>query len=172
MQPWPWNTVLPSGTVETRALDIHIITAGRLDKAAPERILFEDYAARFAGMAPRLGFAPLRLHEARGKSPAEELKAIEAAIPANAHRIALDPGGKAFTSEAFAAHLARLRDRGAKTVGFLIGGAEGLGPLCESAPDRMSLGLQTWPHRLVRVMLAEQLYRAASILAGHPYHRG
>ena len=108
----------------------------------------------------------------RSKSAAEELKALEAAIPAGAHRIALDPTGKPLTSEAFAAHLARLRDQGGRATAFLIGGADGLGPLRESAQDRISLGLQTWPHLLVRVMLAEQLYRAATILSGHPYHRG
>jgi 23S rRNA (pseudouridine1915-N3)-methyltransferase len=150
------------------------VTAGRPEKTAPERQLYDEYAERFAAVAPRLGLKPLRLHEvaSRGKSQAEELRALEAAIPEGAHRIALDPTGKALTSEAFAQHLVRLRDRGIRASAFLIGGADGLGPLRDSAADRMSLGLQTWPHLLVRVMLAEQLYRAASILTGHPYHRG
>ena len=110
--------------------------------------------------------------QSRGKTTAEERKALAAAIPDGAHRIALDPTGRGLTSEAFAAHLAQLRDRGVPVAAFLIGGAEGLGPLRDSAQDRISFGTQTWPHLLVRVMLAEQLYRAASILTGHPYHRG
>ena len=125
-------------------------------------------------LAPRLGLKPLRLHEvaSRGKSHAEEIKALEAAIPPGAYRIALDPTGKALTSEAFAQRLAKLRDQGGRAAAFLIGGADGLGSLRDTAEERISLGSQTWPHLLVRVMLAEQLYRAASILTGHPYHRG
>jgi 23S rRNA (pseudouridine1915-N3)-methyltransferase len=164
----------PEARKGEKTLDVHIVAAGRLDKSAPEQSLYEDYARRFQGLALRLGFGPIHLHEVpgRGKSAALELKALEAAIPAGARRVALDPTGKALTSEGFAAHLAKLRDQGVRSTAFLIGGAEGLGSLRDSAQDRIALGLQTWPHLLVRVMLAEQLYRAATILTGHPYHRG
>ncbi len=87
--------------------------------------------------------------------------------------IALDGTGADLTSEAFAEALARYRDDGAGTLAFAIGGADGHAPETLAAADLVfSFGKATWPHRLVRVMLAEQLYRASAILAGHPYHRG
>ena len=94
-------------------------------------------------------------------------------LPEGAHVVALDGSGKALTSEAFAARLARIRDDGASVVAFLIGGADGHGASVLTRADTvLSLGPMTWPHLLVRAMLAEQLWRAASILSGHPYHRG
>lgn len=112
--------------------------------------------------------------EARG-SPAEirrrEAAAILAALPADAHPIALDLGGDAPDSATFAGLLARIEEA-TRTPCFLIGGAEGLDPsVTARAADRLSLGPMTWPHFLVRGMLAEQLYRAQAIRAGHPYHR-
>lgn len=153
---------------------LDIVTIGRLKPAAPERILYDDYAARFARLGQRIGLGPLSLREVpqRGDAPAAELKALEAAIPPHALRIALDPTGKAVTSEEFAHLLARFRDEGTPGLAFLIGGADGLGSLRDNAAARLAFGAVTWPHLLVRVMLAEQLYRAATILLGHPYHRG
>jgi 23S rRNA (pseudouridine1915-N3)-methyltransferase len=153
---------------------LDIVTIGRLKPGAPERVLFDDYADRFTKLGTRLGLGPLGLKEVPSpkSGPGAEIKALEAAIPSGAVRVALDPGGRPVTSEELAALLARLRDGGTGALAFLIGGAEGLGPLLETAPTRIAFGPATWPHLLVRVMLAEQLYRAATILAGHPYHRG
>jgi len=112
--------------------------------------------------------------EARG-SAAEirrrEGEAILAALPADAALVVLDLGGAALTSEAFAALMARIAESG-RTACFAIGGAEGLDPaVTQRAQRKLSLGAMTWPHFLVRGMLAEQLYRAQAIAAGHPYHR-
>jgi 23S rRNA (pseudouridine1915-N3)-methyltransferase len=86
--------------------------------------------------------------------------------------VCLDPGGEPLSSEAFAALLAKFRDDGTEGVAFMIGGADGLGrDALAKAVKRLSLGLMTLPHGLARVVLAEQIYRAATILAGHPYHR-
>ena len=87
--------------------------------------------------------------------------------------VALDGRGKTLTSEEFATRLARWRDDGIADLVFVIGGADGLDRrLIERAAFVLSLGAMTWPHLLVRVLLAEQIYRAQSILLGHPYHRG
>lgn len=112
--------------------------------------------------------------EARG-SAAEvrrrEGAAILAGLPGDATLIALDLGGAALSSEAFAALLARIAD-GGRTPCFAIGGAEGLDPaVTAQAEQRLSLGPMTWPHFLVRGLLAEQLYRAQAIATRHPYHR-
>lgn len=103
---------------------------------------------------------------------AREGEALLAAIPAGARIVALDERGRAETSEAFAKRLGRWRDDGARTVGFVIGGADGLDDSVRKKADFvLGFGALTWPHMLVRAMLAEQIYRAQSILAGHPYHR-
>ena len=138
-------------------------------KAGPERDLYTGYAARL-----RPPPALIEIAEARG-SAAEvrrrEGAAILAALPANAFAVALDLGGDTPGSEGFAALLERWSGTG-RPVGFLTGGAEGLAPAVTArAEHRLSLGAMTWPHFLVRGMLAEQLYRAAAIRAGHPYHR-
>lgn len=116
----------------------------------------------------------VEIAEARG-SPAEirrrEGEALLAALPADAALVALDLGGAALTSEAFATLMARIAESG-RTPCFAIGGAEGLDPaVAQRAVQTLSLGAMTWPHFLVRGMLAEQLYRAQAIAAGHPYHR-
>jgi len=97
---------------------------------------------------------------------------LRRAIPRGARTIALDERGKPLSSPDFAALLARWRDDGVSDTAFLIGGADGFDPALRAEADqRLSLGPMVWPHMLVRVMLAEQLYRAASILSGSPYHR-
>lgn len=94
-------------------------------------------------------------------------------MPPAAHVIALDERGRARSSEAFAGHLAKLRDAGVRDLAFAIGGPDGLLPdFCRSCQEQLAFGPQTWPHLLARAMLAEQIYRAFAILAGHPYHRG
>ena len=136
----------------------------------PAQQLFEDYRKRLPW--------PLELREVRagggGKAGRErEAAALLKGLPANAYVIALDGAGKALTSEGFAAKLASVRDDGRTVVAFLIGGADGHGaPVLARADMVFSLGPMTWPHLLVRAMLGEQLWRAASILSGHPYHRG
>ena len=101
-----------------------------------------------------------------------EGEALLAAIPTGAKIVALDERGRSEASEAFAKRLGRWRDDGVRTIGFVIGGADGLDEAVRKKADFvLSFGAPTWPHMLVRAMLAEQLYRAQSILAGHPYHR-
>jgi 23S rRNA (pseudouridine1915-N3)-methyltransferase len=103
---------------------------------------------------------------------AREGEALLAAMPQGARIVALDERGRSEASDAFAKRLGRWRDDGARTIGFIIGGADGLDEAVRKKADLvMSFGALTWPHMLVRAMLAEQIYRAQSILAGHPYHR-
>lgn len=135
----------------------------------PAQKLFEDYRKRLPW--------PLELREVRaggGTAGRErEAAALLKGLPADAYVFALDGAGKALASEEFAAKLASVRDDGTAVVAFLIGGADGHGaPVIARADMVLSLGPMTWPHLLVRAMLAEQLWRTASILAGHPYHRG
>jgi len=135
-------------------------------------------AALFAGYARRLPW-PLELKEVgvRGKAagPArcrEEGRKLLALVPDTAWLVALDSRGEMPDSARFARLLGDWRDRGAATVAFAIGGADGLDDAVMRRADAvLSLGTMTWPHLLVRTMLVEQLYRAASILQGHPYHR-
>jgi 23S rRNA (pseudouridine1915-N3)-methyltransferase len=120
--------------------------------------------------------AILELEEKRPLPPAllkaREAELILAALPAGARLVALDRGGKAWSSRELADRLSTWGDHGIGTVAFAIGGAEGLGAaVLERADAVLSLGAMTWPHLLVRSMLLEQLYRAQQILAGHPYHR-
>jgi 23S rRNA (pseudouridine1915-N3)-methyltransferase len=152
-----------------------LIAVGRL-KAGPMLTLFQDYARRLAWP-----FAVLEVEERR-PLPAAELKAREGALILEAIEgtvrkftnpvvIALDERGAAFSSTELAQRLARWRDGGRDAL-FVIGGAEGLAPaVLQRAELTLSLGPMTWPHQLVRVLLAEQLFRAQSILTGHPYHR-
>ena len=150
---------------------IDILAIGRA-RAGPERALYQTYASRIRW--------PLALRELEEKRrlPAAELKVREGALllealPADAAVVALDETGKDLSSEEFAKRLGRWRDDGRATVAFVIGGAEGLSDEVRGRADLLlSLGRQTWPHMLVRTMLAEQIYRAQQILAGHPYHRG
>ena len=104
---------------------------------------------------------------------AREAELILAAMPADAHLIALDEKGAGWSSRELAERFAAWRDRGVATLAFAIGGADGLGQAVTGRADAVvSFGAMTWPHLFVRVMLLEQLYRAQQILAGHPYHRG
>ncbi len=121
---------------------------------------------------------PLSLTEVTAKSRdparvnAEECQALLGAVPKNAHVVALDGRGKPWRSEELAEQLARWRMLG-KDVAFLVGGADGLDKsVLDRADQRWSLGPLTLPHPLVRIVVAEQLYRAASLLSHHPYHRG
>ncbi|NDH62336.1 MAG: 23S rRNA (pseudouridine(1915)-N(3))-methyltransferase RlmH [Alphaproteobacteria bacterium] len=137
----------------------------------PERDLYEHYAGRI-----RWPLALRELEEKRKLPPAQmirrESELLLAAVPEKAVLVALDRRGKVLDSEAFAARVARWRDDSVSDVAFLIGGADGHPePLLKQAALVISFGAMTWPHLLARAMLAEQLYRAQQLLAGHPYHR-
>jgi 23S rRNA (pseudouridine1915-N3)-methyltransferase len=155
-----------------------VIAVGRL-KQGPERELAERYRARFGELGRKLGFRGLELHEipeSRARDTAtrvnEEAAAISARIPEKSVLVALDERGDSIDSLGFARHLGRWRDESVANTIFLIGGADGLSPdLRRKAKLRVAFGAATWPHQIVRVMLLEQIYRAATILAGHPYHR-
>ena len=153
---------------------LHVCAVGRL-RGGPERALIDDYVTRFDRTGRALGLGPATIAEVedrKGGGPAAEAALLGRAVPQGARRIALDERGRMMTSTDFAARLARWRDDGAQDTALLIGGADGLDPaLREGADMALSLGPMVWPHMLVRVMVAEQLYRAAAILAGTPYHR-
>ena len=155
-----------------------VIAVGRL-KQGPERELAERYRERFEETGRKLGFRGLTIHElseSRARDTAtrvnEEAAAISAQIPEKSILVALDERGESIDSAAFARHLGRWRDESVANTFFLIGGADGLSPdLRRKAKLKLAFGSATWPHQMVRVMLLEQVYRAATILAGHPYHR-
>jgi len=148
-----------------------LAAAGRAGRD-PARAVFDHYAARISPpltlreVVARKSVAPDRLAE-------EEGRLLLAAVPKGAVMVALDETGGALSSRAFAGRIAAWRDQGVKDLAFVIGGAEGLAPAVrDQARLVLSLGPMTWPHILIRAMLAEQIYRAQTILAGHPYHRG
>lgn len=153
---------------------LHICAVGRL-RAGPERTLIDDYRTRFDRTGRPLSLGPLTEHEVddrKGGGPAAEGALLLARVPGGARRVVLDERGLVLPSPDFAARLAAERDRGTGDLAILIGGADGLDPALRSGADwALSFGAMVWPHALARVMLAEQLYRAATILAGGPYHR-
>ena len=157
---------------------IVVIAIGRL-KQGPERELADRYRERFDDIGRKLGFRGLEIHEipeSRARDVparmADEAAAISALIPDKSSIIALDERGETIDSATFARHLGRWRDESVPTAVFLIGGADGLSPeLRRKVKLSVAFGKATWPHQMVRVMLLEQIYRAATILSGHPYHR-
>ncbi len=134
-------------------------------------------------MGARLGLGPMALREVEDRSnragqadaaqrKAREGKLLLAQAPEGATLVALDGRGRSLSSEKFAEWLGQCRDQGCRNLVFAIGGADGLSDqVTARAQWQLSLGAMTWPHMLVRLMLAEQIYRAVSILANHPYHR-
>ncbi|MCV6587395.1 MAG: 23S rRNA (pseudouridine(1915)-N(3))-methyltransferase RlmH [Marinibacterium sp.] len=154
-------------------MQIRICAVGRL-RAGPEKTLIDDYLTRFARTGRALGLPPVDLIEvddrkARGMGAEADL--LRAAIPKGAMIAILDERGKTLTSPQFADRIAGIRDQG-RDLALLIGGADGLDPSLRAQADlSLSFGQMVWPHMLVRVMLTEQLYRAATILSGSPYHR-
>lgn len=153
---------------------LHLCAVGRIRSGA-ERDLIDDYLKRFDRTGRALGLGPVREHEVEDKKNGgmeAEAALLDRACPSGAVRIVLDERGETMTSPEFAARLARWRDQGAQDVALFIGGADGLSSDLRAGADAaLSLGAMVWPHALARVMLAEQLYRAATILAGSPYHR-
>ena len=153
---------------------LRILAIGRLRKG-PEKDLIEDYIARFNRSGRPLGLGPvelIELEDKKGGGKGAEAALLLKAIGQSATVFALDERGTLQSSPDFAAHLARIRDAAPSELVFVIGGADGLDPaVLQRAQSHLSFGKMVWPHMLVRVMLTEQLYRAASILAGGPYHR-
>ncbi len=153
---------------------VHLCAVGRLRTGA-ERALIDDYVTRFDRTGRALGLGPLTEHEVedkRGGGMAAEAEVLMRAVPAGAVLAVLDERGRELSSPDFAAQLARWRDGGRQDVAFVIGGADGIDPALRARAEfSLSFGAMVWPHLLVRVMLVEQLYRAATILSGGPYHR-
>ena len=157
---------------------VEIIAVGRM-KPGPEKDLFDNFAKRFDGQGKTQGLGPLSLTEVeekknldRAELAAREGEKILNALPKGAKLIVLDERGRALTSKEFSEKLSQWRDEGAPACAFVIGGAGGLSEKVRNSADfKLSFGNQTWPHMMTRAMLSEQLYRAATILAGHPYHR-
>ncbi len=151
---------------------ISLLCVGKLG-AAPEAALARDYAARATVAGRPLSLGPVDIIEidARKTGQGSEGEALLARLD-GARLIACDEHAPALTSRDFAALLGRRRDEGERRLAFAVGGADGLDPkVLAAARERIAFGPQTWPHALARVMLAEQVYRAATILAGSPYHR-
>ena len=157
---------------------IVVAAVGRL-KQGPETELSERYRKRAAQTGRQTGWRDIEILEIResraaeaGKRMLEESIALANIIPPNAAVVMLDAGGESLESAKLAGQLSAWRAADRPVAVFLIGGADGLAPsLRDKADLRLSFGAATWPHQLVRVMLLEQLYRAATILTGHPYHR-
>jgi 23S rRNA (pseudouridine1915-N3)-methyltransferase len=151
---------------------VSIVAIGRLARS-PETELVKLYVERATAAGRALGLGPVEVVEVESRKPgkAAEAEALRAHLE-GCRLIACDEHGTARGSRAFAEEIGALRDRGLRRLAFVIGGADGLDPgLLADAQGRLAFGPQTWPHALVRAMLAEQLYRAVSILAGSPYHR-
>ena len=161
-----------------QSMRVQIIAVGRL-KAGAERELVARYFDRAVLSARAIGIAGVDLREigeSQARRPedrkAEEARAIAALLPAGARVLALDERGKATTSAAFATDMGASRDRGLPVFALAIGGPDGLDPaFADAAAGKLAFGAMTWPHQLVRVMAVEQVYRAMTILGGHPYHR-
>ncbi|WP_342076845.1 23S rRNA (pseudouridine(1915)-N(3))-methyltransferase RlmH [Yoonia sp. SS1-5] len=153
---------------------VHICAVGRLRKG-PARDLYDDYLTRFDRTGRALALGPSKLHEVedkKGGGMAAEAALLDRAIPNSALICTLDERGKVMSSPDFARLLAKWRDNGRTDLAFVIGGADGIDAALRARADAsLSFGAMVWPHMLVRVMLSEQLYRAASILSGGPYHR-
>ena len=154
-------------------MKLKIAAVGRL-RSGPEADLVSDYFDRFDKTGRALGLGPVTLQEVEAKKGgmAAERALLERATSGCQPLCVLDERGKTLSSPAFADLLAKWRDEGRGEAAFVIGGADGIDPSLRAKADfSLSFGQMVWPHMLVRVMLAEQLYRAASILAGAPYHR-
>ena len=157
---------------------IHVGAVGRL-KAGPERKLADAYLERAATLGRSAGIAPVgiaEIAESRAATAslrmADEAARLRAGLPPEAVTVALDGGGRDITSEEFAALVGRWRDGGTGTLAFFIGGPDGLDPdIKATAAHALAFGRMTWPHRLARIMLLEQVYRSVTILVNHPYHR-
>ncbi len=154
---------------------LHIRAVGRVPGRAPERALIDDYRSRAAQTGRALGWADVsetEVDERKASGMAAEAAALQKALPEAAVLICLDERGALLSSPEFATRLQGWAEQGRRDIVFMIGGADGLDPALRARADLvLSFGQMVWPHKLARVMLAEQIYRAATILAGGPYHR-
>ena len=155
-------------------MKVQLCVVGRL-RNGPEKDLFTDYIDRFEKIGRGMGLGPVDVTEVddrKGGGQQAEAALLLRAIPKGATVLAMDERGKTLTSPQFARQLAMWRDSGSQTLTVVIGGADGLTPELRAQADlSLSFGKMVWPHMLARVMLSEQLYRAASILGNSPYHR-
>lgn len=159
-------------------MKLSVIAVGRL-KAGPEKALADDYRTRAEGLGRKAGISRLSVVEfaesqaaTAASRIADEAKLIAGAVPPKAFSIVLDERGKTMSSETLASLIRRRIDGGTQDLAFIIGGPDGLAQATrESAGLLLSFGAMTWPHRLVRVMLFEQIYRTVTIMVNHPYHR-
>lgn len=157
---------------------LQVLAIGRL-KAGPEKILSLDYQTRLEALGRKAGIARMTITDfaesqvqTAAQRQAEEAKLLSAALTPKAFTLVLDERGKNCSSEAFSNLLQRHLDQGTQDLAFLIGGPDGHGAeTLKNAGQIISLGEMTWPHRLVRIMLQEQIYRAVTIMVNHPYHR-
>lgn len=157
---------------------IIVAAVGRL-KQGPERALAERYRDRAVKSGRAVGLKAIdvvEIAESRAREAprrmVEESIALASVIPDGARRVVLDPRGDNLDTPTFTATLARWRDEGRSSTVFVIGGADGLSPPIVAEADlRLAFGAATWPHQIVRIMLLEQIYRAVTLLSGHPYHR-
>lgn len=151
---------------------ITLYCVGKLG-AAPESFLAKDYAARASAAGRALGLGPVEIVEIESRKPGRtaEGEALLARLD-GARPIACDEHGQSLASRDFSTLIVRLRDEGERRLAFVIGGADGLdASVLAAARARLAFGVQTWPHALARVMLAEQIYRAVTLIGGSPYHR-
>ncbi len=168
----------PPDELSQEPVRIVVAAIGRL-KQGPERDLAERYCKRAADAGRGVGFRGVEIVEIReskaretDKRMLEESIALANVIPEGAVTVVLDERGESLDSVGLTERIRRWRDAGRPAAVFVIGGADGLGgTLRERADLRLAFGAATWPHQLVRIMLLEQVYRAATLLAGHPYHR-
>jgi 23S rRNA (pseudouridine1915-N3)-methyltransferase len=157
---------------------INIAAIGRL-KTGPEKLMADDYQKRIEGFGRKAGITRFKIGEwAESQLPQakqrmdEEAEVLWAAVPLNAVTIVLDERGKSFSSEEIATRLRKYADQGAADLTFMIGGPDGHAPQTrDKANLLLSFGPMVWPHRLVRIMLLEQIYRSLTIMLNHPYHR-
>ncbi len=157
---------------------LQVLAIGRL-KTGLEKTLNQDYQTRLEGLGRKAGITRLKVAdfaESKGQTASqrqdEEARILTAALNPKAFTLVLDERGKSMTSEAFSKLLQHHLDQGTQDLAFLIGGPDGHSAATrKNAGQLLSLGEMTWPHRLVRVMLLEQIYRAVTIMVNHPYHR-
>ena len=159
-------------------MKLTIAAIGKL-KSGPERQLADDYANRIVAMGKKAGITALKINDwPESQKPVvnqrqmDEAVQLWGAVPPGAYVIALDERGKALGSEHFAQKLRQLMERGQNDMVFLLGGPDGHSPTTRSkAQELLAFGPMTWPHRLARLMLLEQIYRSVTIMLNHPYHR-
>ena len=155
-------------------MKIVVAAIGRL-RDGHEAALTTDYLQRATVTGRQLGFKSIDIVEVEGKPSGDlraEASALQRATSDDARKILLDERGAEWTSRQLAEKLARWRDDGVACATFWIGGADGVSQsIKDNADEKIAFGRQTWPHRLVRVMISEQIYRAVTILSGNPYHR-